>query len=149
MLDSSSWSLLLPSPKFCLQVWATTPSYKWTLRKTTIKYVSLLHPDQRFSTCGSRPLSGGTSKGLRIRYLVHQIFILQFVTVTKLLLQSSRKNNFMLEVTTVWGTVLKDYSLRKVGTILMRTCRQDIRYLCSHDCLLCIFHLVEFILAIK
>lgn len=47
------------------------------------------------------------------RGITYQISTLQFITVDKLQLQSSNRNNFMVGATTTWGAVLKDHSIRK------------------------------------
>ena len=51
------------------------------------------------------------SQWLHVRYPSYHIFTLWFMTVAKLQLQSSNKNNFMVGVPT---TVLKGHSIRKV-----------------------------------
>ena len=48
-------------------------------------------------------IGGTVSQGSHIRYPAYQIFTLQSITVAKLQLGSSNKNNFMVEVTTTWG----------------------------------------------
>jgi hypothetical protein len=57
------------------------------------------------------------SQGSHIRYTAYQIniwFTLRFVSLPKLQLWSSKKNNFMIRgVTKTWGTVLKDHGIRK------------------------------------
>ena len=45
-----------------------------------------------------------------------KIFKLWFITVAKLQLWSSNKNNFTIGVTTTWEIVLKCHSIRKVET---------------------------------
>ena len=59
---------------------------------------------QCFSTCS-------------LQYPTYQTFTLWFITVAKLKLWSSKKNNFMVGVTTPRGTVLKSHNIGRVRTI--------------------------------
>jgi hypothetical protein len=84
--------------------------------KTRIHKLSLLPLD----LCGHTPvvLPYGLRHlwGLHIRYLVYEIFTLWFVTEAKLQLWSSNGIIVWLGVTTTWGTVLKDFSIKKVAS---------------------------------
>ena len=53
---------------------------------------------QWFSTCGSQPLWGLNDlfRGSNVRYYAYKIFIWWFITVAKLQLWNSNKNNFMV-----------------------------------------------------
>lgn len=47
-------------------------------------------------------------------------FTLRFITVAALQPWSSNQNNFMVGVTTAWGTVLKGCNVRKVGNLCIK-----------------------------
>lgn len=49
-----------------------------------------------------------------IKLLSPKIITLWFITLTKLQLWTSRKNNLVLGVTTTWRILLKDHNIRKV-----------------------------------
>lgn len=88
-----------------------TNQWIWHTLKYLFIYLCLrVLLDQPFSTCRSWPL------------LEIQIFTLWFITAVKLKLRGSNKNNFMVEVSTIWGIVLKGYNIREVENNCFRPC---------------------------
>ena len=76
-------------------------------------FSSLLSEHLRCERSGSQPVGHYPPTGVPWDHRKTQIFALQFITVAKLQLWSSNKSNFMVGVTTTWGTVLEGHSIRK------------------------------------
>ena len=93
--------VLIPDSLVCFTWCPIRTTLFWVISNVWLTHSVLGH---RFSTCGWRPLWG-----LHIRYLHYE-----HITVEKLQWWSNSENNFMIGVTTTWGTVLKSCSVREV-----------------------------------